>query len=272
MLLSETLTKQDSVIRKEMDILMGNLHSQARAISPAERKQVVIELIGSLRANYESIWQLCSIAETHAAPVAALLRSLLDSTISCLAFCKDPGSRSQSFRDFVSILDWKFLIKQREHIGCMLAPDTVAFRATLDEKIQTAEQVLRQCGLPFLKKKDGTTDLLNDAIQTGRYNRFRDRWYPEKREDILNDVHLRWVHALLYGQLSSSVHSDAVAPLVLGDTAKTHVVTCAAHILSIGLDRLVDAIRFNLPRAHRELLRNVMEELAVTPSAEAENE
>ena len=150
MLLSGTLTAADAVIRKHVDILMGNLHSQTRGLTPPQVKYAVTELIASLKANYESVWTLCSTQEAYAAPVAALLRSLLDSAISCLAFCKDPNTRGKLFRDFVSVLEWKFLIKQREHIGCMFTPDTEEVVASLNERILAAEHRLRKTGTPLL--------------------------------------------------------------------------------------------------------------------------
>jgi len=263
MFLSETLGKDDVVIKDELMILRNNLRSQAQQLKPAAKKQVVTELLDSLLANYGSLWQLCEQNKTSAAAAASLLRALIDSTLSCLAFCKDPATRTQLFQDFTVVLDWKSTIQDSKHLGSPLAPDTVAYRNALVGRQTAAEKSLRRCGMAFYAGKGTPTQAkVNDAIKNKKRRSFRDRWYPEARRDLLAGVSLAGVYDILYCRLSSGVHSDAAASLVLQDVRKTNIMTCATHIIGIGLWCLVAKLRFRLPATHKATLNVAINEWA----------
>lgn len=227
-------------------------------------RNVSASLYTSVSAVLGTIYQLCKAPEPCSSQVVgALLRILLDSSVSVFAFCHDPDKRAVLFLDFEAILKLRGQRRINANVGCPFFP-----RHKRDEQeCRAFEEDTRlavcRVGRPFLKKKakngQSEDDLLREAVcpgsNLGAY--FHDHWYPEKnREEVLRYEKMEWLDDVMYDWLCSAVHSDVGAARVFAGYDRTNTVRIASWFWGASVWRLVQILGVPLPQNLADRLRD----------------
>ena len=252
--LTGQLSDADKYLFKNVGKMTKNIISQTPGLRPHVKGEAVEALLACATSYHGSIGQLADKKTTSSATVFSLTRSLLESTLSILALCKDPDLRSPLYINFGVVLDWKTVVRASWHIGRVFLPDTQEYRQGLTKKRKAAEKRLRRFGLAYMKKKRCTQEDLEEAIADEKVNKFRDKWYSEGPSELLARFDLEWVYDVLYKTFCSHVHADIGSIRILGGMHKSIAMSTATVITLLGIRLLVQKLSFRVSDLHRSIL------------------
>ena len=251
MYLRGQLSANDKVFMTTVAAMMKNMSHHAARLRPHVKRQAVEALLACAASYHASIGHLINRPMTSSAAVFSLTRSVLESALSMLAFCKDPDSRSSLYINFAAVLDWKTAVRASWHIGQVFLPDTQEYRQGLTKNRKAAEKKLRRFGRAYMKKKGCTQDDLEEAIAGEKVNKFRDKWYPEGPRELLGQYDLEWVYDVLYKTFCSHVHADIGSIGLFSVADKSTASTNATCMMLLGLRWLVSKLDFRLSNVDR---------------------
>ncbi len=257
--LTGQLTDDDKGILGELPEVCSKLEAELFCLPQGLVKDVAIQLYYDVSDIPAAIIILCQQPRTSSRVSCVLLRTLIESCLSVFAFCQDPDERAKLYWNFNAVLDWKFVCRDEQHIGCPLVPDTPERTASMAARKQSASELLEQYGEAYLSRKKGGSpeELLTDALTSGngKPQFFRDRWYPETRaEEILQRENMGWVYDVLYRRLCSAVHSDSSASKILV-TSRSSMFSLACQFWGAAMYKLVERFRLHLSAPHKGVLR-----------------
>ncbi len=258
--LTGQLSDKDKWLFKNVGRMIKDIISQAQRLRPHVKGQAVEALLACAVSYHASIGQLVEQKMTSSAAVFSLTRSVLESALSILAFCKDPDARSLLYINWGAVLDWKTAVWDSPHIGRPFLRDTPKYRQDLDQKRSAAEKKLREFGLAYMKKKGSTRKDLEAAIAGGKVNKFRDKWYPEGASELLTQYNLQWVYDVLYKRFCSHVHADIGSIAMFGSTPtsraikKSTALGTATCMMLLGARPLIQKLGFRVSALHSPIL------------------
>jgi hypothetical protein len=223
-------------------------------------------LYSNLSAVSCTLYKICKDTSTRCSSQAAgsLFRTIIDSSISVFAFCRDPRNRAIMYLQFKFVLTFRYLDRAMKHIGCPLLP---ADRYD-PEKVEIDQEVARRdlwlyCA-HFLTNKHKPPagkkpeDFLKEAVENGsvRAHWFRNRWFPEERLDVLKDEQMAWVYDVLYKGMCSCVHSDVWASMPWAGRKRPSPAMLALQFWGASVLRLSEALGVVLPPNDTKLLKD----------------
>ncbi len=249
------LDQDDKRIIEELKHVSSKIGTEFQAMPKGLVKDAAIQQYSDMSTIAGTIINLCDLPKTPSQPIGVLLRTIIESSISVFAFCKDPKANAKLYSNFPVILDWKRLLMRKKHFGCPIVPDDQERRNVLIKHEQEFRKRMLKLGQPYLKTKKHT---LKEALQSGKNpnNMFRDRWYKETRHNILKDERMEWVYDLYYSMLCSIVHMDSAACRILSLVKKQTAVTLSNQFWGAIIYKLVETFRFRLPAVHKRIIRD----------------
>lgn len=258
MFLTGQLGKDDKRIFDELTIICGKIEFEFdRILDQGLLRNVTIQQYNSLSAIVGTLINLCNMQRVSSQASCVLLRTVIDATISILAFCRDPEKRALLYWNFDAVLDWQFVCFDEKHVGSPLIPKDGEEADRRVARKEDAWRKIQELGMPYLASKKVSKEQLMAVIQRGKEKpgAFRSTWFPETRRNILKTENIEWVYDVLYRRLCSCVHSDSAASKMFANTDRRHIVTIALEFWGYAMYRLVDTFKIRLSSEHKHSLR-----------------
>jgi len=223
--------------------LRNCMYLKIQCISNARTQKALKSIFETTESCHAAIGQLCLQEQTYSAPVFALMRTLLESVISILAFCKAPDDRAAMYKNFQAVLRWRLAVLLSRNLGCWLVADTNDQRQKNDTGRAVTASELRNCGIEYLSRRKRSQHCLEKALCEGDESAFRKTWYPESRRELLTDYQVGWTYDVLYTPLCSHVHADTFATQLLTRLDKGNALTLASTLYEFGLWALTERFK-----------------------------
>ena len=251
----------------------GRICQQLKDMPSGAVQKAASQLYTDISSVFGSMIALCR-TQTHVSSLtaAALLRTLIESAMSIFAFANDTEARAVLYHNFQAILDFKNLCAQELNVGCPHVFSDAAAEQRRCERRREIEGNLRRVGGPFLRKETSSyaerEQLLADAAiapPDEGPKRFREKWYPEDRRELLADETMARVYPIHYQRLCSAVHSDAAGSKLLGDFPRDRFIDLAMQFWASGVYRLIDVLGINVDSQTKGALRQSYQYLQWEP-------
>lgn len=170
--------------------------------------------------------------------------------------------RTKLYLDHREVTRLKLLCATRDCIGCPVYPWSEAREQGTNKALDDVRCTLETKGIPFLQpdkiKRKKPEDILKESLIQGKEkpNWFRDRWYPERRLDILEAEGLGYLYDTFYRWFCSAVHTDIMGSEALAGLDRGSAAFLAVMLWGCALHRMTEAFNFRMPAASKNLLRN----------------
>lgn len=269
--LSGTWTGQFDWVLETISGPTSRMHQQLRDAIPEEVvRKTATEMYNQHTALTAAIANLCKLPRTSSHAVTALLRSLVESLVSILAFCLDPEGRASMYQEFAAVLDFRFACADEKVVGCPYSgkheEESVRYRK------DASRERLRQFGAKFInKKKRPPEEVLAEALADGNEKPkwFRPAWFPENRREILEADRMRlgWIEHALYSRLCCAVHCDVAAAKLLDGLDRNEFALLAFQYWAAGICRLIDTLGLHTPAEFKGVVGGCLRDLQWPPEA-----
>lgn len=180
-----------------------------------------------------------------------LMRTLFESMLSMMAFVKNTGEQAVAYQEYVSISDWKNLVLYNRYEDAPIGQSE-----NVNTSLAEVEAFIRKNGKAYLTGKNRTDERIARVLRDRTFHSFRDTWYSEKPDDLLEEKDMLWMRSRLWTLFCPHVHASPAASCTYPTADKDGILIAVSGLLGISMYLLAESL-ISLSAPQKGTLRKV---------------